>query len=130
MKHLKLFEEINKYDPITPKVNDWVFAYDIDISNDVADYKLMSEFMRTHLGQVFANYPDDAEFTVHVKYFDIPVDVLDKFFKESSTENEVNIKEQTAIFGLLFQEITYWSNNKEELEKKMNIILATDKYNL
>ena len=132
MKHLKLFEEINKYKPlVTPKINDWVFAYDIDISNDIVDYKLMNEFMRTHLGQVTKHVVDEFtnEFTVHVKYFDIPDDVLDKFLKESSTD-EVNIGEQTAIFSLLFQEITYWSNNKKELKEKMNMILVTDKYNL
>ncbi len=131
MKHLKLYENQNE-----PKVGDWVFAFDIDISNDVDNWKDMNEFMRTHLGEVKEILSRKKLYVI--QYFNIPSNILklflnaelNSFVNTELNSNSTNSTNSTTNFNLLRDEITYWSEDKEWLQNKMNLILASEKYNL
>jgi len=132
MKHLKLFEEVFKYQPTpTPEIGNWVFAYDVDIMNDIQNSERMNEYMRTHIGQIIRPKQNQiSQGYMLVKYTNIPDDVFEDFNRESSEAHPVNIEEKSATMNLQYNEITYWSNNKEELQQKMNLVLTSNKYNL
>ena len=132
MIHLKLFEEVFKYQPIPqPEVGDWIFAYDIDITNDIIDSEKMNEYMRTHIGQAITPKRNQvSQGYLLIKYTNIPDDVFECFKKSASIEQPVVICEKSATMNILYEEITYWSNNREELQEKMELVLALNKYNM
>ena len=130
MKYLKLFEQIYEYKPIpTPNINDWVFAYNIDLSTDYIEYEEIQKYMKTHIGKVTKINSNNNKYKeIFVKYYDVPDDVLEFFFDIEPNSSDINNK--TVVFKLIQDEVTYWSDNKKEIKQKMEVMLASDKYNL
>lgn len=97
----KIFESVNEDEP---KIGDWVLCTSKDISDDT------KTFLETTIGQL-------VKITKDKKYTYYEVEYRNKKYKNTFTLSHI-------------MKILYWSENRKELEKKLEILITTNKYNI
>jgi hypothetical protein len=103
----KIFESVNEDEP---KIGDWVLCYSEDISDDT------KTFLETTIGQL-------VKITKDKKYTHYEVEYRNKkYTDESFNKNTFTLSH--------IMKILYWSENRKELEKKLEILRTANKYNI
>ena len=115
MKHIKIYEEINKK---KPEIGDFVICEE---DEKMCDDITVKSFLSENIGRI-VRYRDisdifNSEFTYVVKYKNVPENKKD-FFVASPNIGYCRSMSET--------EIKFWSKNKKEVEA----YLAGNKYNI
>jgi len=103
MKYLKKFE---MNETIFPQIGDYVLI--------VQNIRNISPFVNENIG-TFIGMNDSSIFLYKVQYENIPEELLQ--FADNKNKNILNFS---------YDEITYWSKDKKELE----LMITTNKFNL
>lgn len=123
MKHLKLFEEIKQYTPQPkPETGDYIFAYDIDWE----DEDILNNFIKNSIGVLYKIKKDD-EYVVEFSLDGVDEKTSEYLMSQSLYKPETK---NVVRYTLYEDEMTYWSDNREELEEFMKTKLDSDKFNL
>jgi len=118
MKYLKKYENLNK-----PQINDYVICEDQDYTNGE-----LVDFISKNVGKIVA-YTKDYEKIEDVFAINYPYIVKYENIPEKLNGLEFgDYLAYTRVFS--DSEILYHSNNKEDVEKKLSLLRATNKYNL
>ena len=110
MRHIKLFEELDKDEP---KIGDYVIA------NAKYASKVIQNFFLTHIGKIISVDKAEPLNTIEVEYDDEDVLMSDGVLLDNNRWNFV-------YNSLKLTELLHWSKNIEDLED----ILTAKKYNL
>ena len=112
MKVVRISDVLESQDGL--KIGDWVICTDPTvISNDEQDYL---NFINNNIGQYFEHKGWKFDWPYKVRYFNIPDDIRNKYFRAGAIDYAVFTRE----------DIKYWSEDKEKLE----LILVANKYNI